>query len=176
MSDRPLWHVVEDPAFAVTLSAYIIITLMLVGLLAIYVITHSIIDSVIASVPPIFIALIMILAKRTIKRNEVAIYVDRVMVIRGSERVELPIYRLTRIRTRPVINTVKLRGVKIIPNIPRLNIPRFNTWSVTFLSGDEELVNVWINETELEKLRGVIRKLCIERGLCINIEGILLSR
>ncbi|KUO83004.1 MAG: hypothetical protein RXN89_03335 [Vulcanisaeta sp.] len=169
---KPLWHVIEDPAFIITVYAGIVIIMMLIGAIAIYVITQSIFDSALASLPPIFIALIMVAAKMAIKRNEVALYPDKIVIIRGNEKRELPIYAITRVRVRPVINTVRIRGVRFIPTF---NVPRLSTWSVTFMSGNEELVKVWINENELDRLRSVINKICRERLLCINIENALLS-
>jgi hypothetical protein len=169
---KPLWHVIEDPAFIITVYAGIVIIMMLIGAIAIYVITQSIFDSALASLPPIFIALIMVAAKMAIKRNEVALYPDKIVIIRGNEKRELPIYAITRVRVRPVINTVRIRGVRFMPI---LNVPRLSTWSVTFMSGNEELVKVWINENELDRLRSVISKMCRERLLCINIENALLS-
>ncbi|GAB6946308.1 hypothetical protein JCM16161A_04380 [Vulcanisaeta sp. JCM 16161] len=165
---RPLWHVVEDPVYIINIYAGIIITLMLIGAVVIYVITQSIIDAVLTSLPPIFIALIMIMVKRVIKKNEVIMYSDRFVALRGSERIELPIYEITRVRIRPVINTVRVINMRLIP-IP--SIPRLSTWSVTFISGDKEIVKVWINENELDRLRAVIRKLCNERLICISIEN-----
>ena len=170
---RPLWHVIEDPAFVVNVFAGTIIVLMLIGAIIIYFITQSLVDSILVSLPPIFIALIMIAVKMTIKRNEVMIYPDRIVIIRGSEHKELPLYKLTKIRSRPVISAVRISNTRLIPVF---GIPRLNTWSATFLSGNEEIVKVWINENELDKLRIVIRKLCLERSLCINIENALLSR
>lgn len=163
-----MWHVIEDPAYIINLYAGIVITLMLIGAVVIYVITQSITDAILTSLPPIFIALIMVAAKRVIKRSEVMIFGDRFVALRGTERVELPIYEVTRIRVRPVINTVRVVNTRLIPIS---SIPRFNTWSVTFISGDREIIKVWINENELDKLRAVIRKLCNERLICINIES-----
>ncbi|WP_054842459.1 hypothetical protein [Vulcanisaeta distributa] len=165
---KPLWHVIEDPAYIINLYAGVVITLMLIGAVVIYVLTQSIIDAAFTSLPPIFIALIMIAAKRVIKRNEVIMYPDKFIALRGSERIELPIYEITRVRVRPVINTVRVINMRLIPIS---SIPRLNTWSVTFISGDREIVKVWINESELDKLRAVIRKLCNERLICINIEN-----
>ena len=165
---RPLWHVIEDPAYIINLYAGIVVTLMLIGAVVIYVITQSIIDAALTSLPPILIALIMIAAKKAIKRNEVMVYVDKFVALRGSERIELPIYEITRIRVRPVINTVRIKGVRLV-SIP--SIPRFNTWSVTFMSGDREVIKVWINENELDRLKAVIKKLCNERLICISIEN-----
>ncbi len=90
------------------------------------------------------------------------------MALRGTEKIELPIYEVTRIRVRPVINTVRVINIRLIPIS---SIPRFNTWSVTFISGDREIIKVWINENELDRLRAAIRKLCNERLICINIES-----
>ncbi|MGC8605975.1 MAG: hypothetical protein ACP5GZ_08835 [Vulcanisaeta sp.] len=166
--NRPLWHVIEDPAYIINLYAGIVITLMLIGAVVIFIITQSIIDVVLVSLPPIFIALIMVAAKKAIKRNEVIMYADRFIALRGSERIELSLFQITRVRIRPVINTVRIINMRLIP-IP--SIPRFNTWSVTFMSGNNEIIKVWINENELDKLRAVIRKLCTERSICINIES-----
>lgn len=165
---KPLWHVIEDPAYIINLYAGIVITLMLIGAVVIYVLTQSIIDAALTSLPPIFIALIMIAAKGVIKRNEVIMYPDKLIALKGSERIELPIYEITRVRVRPVINTVRVINMRLIPIS---SIPRFNTWSVTFISGDREIVKVWISESELDKLRAVIRRLCNERLICINIES-----
>ncbi|ADY00643.1 hypothetical protein VMUT_0431 [Vulcanisaeta moutnovskia 768-28] len=166
--NRPLWHVIEDPAYIINLYAGIVITLMLIGAIVIFIITQSIIDVVLVSLPPIFIALIMVAAKKAIKRNEVIMYADRFIALRGSERIELSLFQITRVRIRPVINTVRIINMRLIP-IP--SIPRFNTWSITFMSGNNEIIKVWINENELDKLRAVIRKLCTERSICINIEN-----
>ncbi len=95
-------------------------------------------------------------------------YPDKLIALKGSERIELPIYEITRVRVRPVINTVRVINMRLIPIS---SIPRFNTWSVTFISGDREIVKVWISESELDKLRAVIRRLCNERLICINIES-----
>ncbi|MFP3216488.1 MAG: hypothetical protein RXP99_04240, partial [Vulcanisaeta sp.] len=118
---RPLWHVIEDPAFVITVYAGLVILLMLIGAVIIYLLTQSIYDAALASIPPILIALIMIAARRAIKGYEVAIYPDKLVVIRGHERREVPIHALTKIRVRPVIITVRLRGVRFIPihNVPR---------------------------------------------------------
>jgi hypothetical protein len=97
---KPLWHVIEDPAFIITVYAGIVIIMMLIGAIAIYVITQSIFDSALASLPPIFIALIMVAAKMAIKRNEVALYPDKIVIIRGNEKRELPIYAITRVRVK----------------------------------------------------------------------------
>lgn len=166
---RPLWHVIEDPAFVITIYAGLVILLMLIGAVIIYLLTQSIYDAALASIPPILIALIMVAARRAIKGYEVAIYPDKLVVIRGYERREVPIHALTKIRVRPVIITVRLRGVRFIPIH---NVPRLNTWSITFMSGNEELAKVWVNESELNMLRAIIRRMCMERSLCINIEGV----
>lgn len=165
-----MWHVVEDPTYVINLYAGVIIILMLIGTVAIYVLTQSIIDSLLTLVPPILIALVVAVAKRTVRRNEVMIYADRLIALRGSERIELPINQVTKIRVRPVINTVRITRGRLIPIS---SIPRFNTWSVTFMSGDREVVKVWVNENELDRLRAVIRRLCSERLICISIEGAL---
>ena len=166
---KPLWHIIEDPAHIINLYAGIVITLMLIGAAVILIITQSIIDAILVSLPPIFIALIMVAAKRVIKRNEVIMYADRFIALKGTERIELSLFQITKVRIRPVINTVRAINMRLIP-IP--SIPRFNTWSVTFLSGNNEIIKVWINENELDKLRTVIRKLCNERLICISIESV----
>ncbi|WP_243675304.1 hypothetical protein [Vulcanisaeta distributa] len=66
---KPLWHVIEDPAYIINLYAGIVITLMLIGAVVIYVLTQSIIDAALTSLPPIFIALIMIAAKGGLLRG-----------------------------------------------------------------------------------------------------------
>ncbi len=165
---RPLWHVIEDPAYIINLYAGIVILLMMSGAVAVYILTQSMINTMLVSLPPIFIALIMIAVKRIIKKNEVIIYMDRVIAIRDSRRLEFPINQLSSIRIRPVINTVRIMNTRLIPISI---IPRFNTWSVTFMSGNNEIVKVWISESELDKLSAVLRKLCIEKLICINIEN-----
>lgn len=167
---KPLWHVIEDPTYIINLYAGIVIMIMLIGAVVIFVITQSIADALLTSVPPILIAAIMIVARRFVKRNEVMIYADRLVALRNSERIELPIHQITRVRIKPVINTVRIMRTRLVP-IP--SMPRFNTWSVTFMSGDREVIKVWISEAELERLRAVIRKLCSERLICISIEGLL---
>ncbi|BDR93528.1 hypothetical protein [Vulcanisaeta souniana] len=166
--NQPLWHIIEDPAYIMNLYAGIVILLMLIGAVTVYILTQSIIDAALVSLPPIFIALIMIAAKRIAKKNEVIIYMDRVIAVRDSKRIELPINQLSSIRIRPVINTVRVLNTRLIPVSV---IPRFNTWSVTFMSGRNEVIKVWISESELDRLRAVLRKLCVERLICINIEN-----
>ena len=165
---QPLWHVIEDPAYIINLYAGIVILLMISCAVAVYILTQSIVNTVLVSLPPIFIALIMIAAKVFVKKNEVIIYMDRVIAIRDSRRLEFPINQLSSIRIRPVINTVRVMNTRLVPVSI---IPRLNTWSVTFMSGNNEIVKVWISESELDRLRAVLRKLCIQKLICINIEN-----
>ncbi|WP_069807994.1 hypothetical protein [Vulcanisaeta thermophila] len=165
--EQPLWRAVEDPAYTMGVFSTVIIILMIAGAVAIIILTKSLIIGFLVSIPPIMIALVIIIARGMVRRTEVSLFIDRLVVRRGDEVVSVPLSSITEVVVHPVIfRTIGVRNFQIMPK----NVLKLNTWSITFMEGERPVVNVWVSEYEYERLRRVLNRLCSARALCLKVE------